>query len=109
MNEIKEIKEELRHKQWSEMIQSRCSSGKTVKNWCAEKGINIKTYYYRLKCLRKAAVKEIENHDIVSLDSVPEECQKATERIEIISDKLRISIPDNFNPETLKRIVEIMA
>ena len=32
MNKIKEIKNELRNKQWSEMIQSRFTSGKTVKN-----------------------------------------------------------------------------
>ena len=54
MNEITTIRNEVKYRQWSEMIQSRCASGMTVVDWCAENGINPKTYYYRLKCLRKA-------------------------------------------------------
>ena len=46
-------------KQWAEMIHTCRSSGQTVCSWCAENGINIKTYYYRLKQVRSEALKNI--------------------------------------------------
>lgn len=49
MNEIVKIKNEVRLKQWAEMVQCRNESGLTVSEWCRQNGINPKTYYYRLK------------------------------------------------------------
>lgn len=105
MNEIATIKNELKLRQWSEMIQNRCASGMTVVKWCAENGINPKTYYYRLKNLRKATLSKIEPQDIVSLSSIPETTEPS-ERIEMICGDIKISIPDNFKSDTLKRIME---
>jgi transposase-like protein len=36
------------------MVSQCRNSGKTVSAWCAEHGINQKTYYYRLKCVCEA-------------------------------------------------------
>ena len=55
---ISEAKRWAKLRQWSEMIQARNSSGKTVKDWCDENGICKKTYYYRLKSVRLAALEE---------------------------------------------------
>ena len=35
-------------KEWAAMVRECRSSGLTVKNWCMNNGVNIKTYYYRL-------------------------------------------------------------
>ena len=48
MNEIAKIKQEVKLRQWAEMIQQRTERGFTVSQWCTENGVNIKTYYYRL-------------------------------------------------------------
>ena len=48
MNEITKIKNEVKLKQWAEMIRQRNESGLTVAQWCTENGVNQKTYYYRL-------------------------------------------------------------
>lgn len=32
--------------EWSRRIAECCSSGKSVKAWCSEQGVPIKTYYY---------------------------------------------------------------
>ena len=36
---IKEIKMELRHREWAEQIQECQNSGQTVKEWCESSGI----------------------------------------------------------------------
>ena len=49
MNEIARIKNEVRLKQWTEMVRQRNESGLNVSQWCDQNGVNVKTYYYRLK------------------------------------------------------------
>ena len=45
MGRIREIKKQVRHKEWAAMVQECQSSGKKVEEWCNENGINISTYY----------------------------------------------------------------
>ena len=40
MPTIREVKTELRHREWAEQIQEFQSSGMTVTAWCKEKGIS---------------------------------------------------------------------
>ena len=58
--EISEAKRFVRLREWSAMIQACKASGKTVKAWCEENGIGKKTYYYRLKRVRLAALQDPE-------------------------------------------------
>ena len=53
MPTIREVKTELRHREWAEQIQECQSSGMTVTAWCKEKGISQHTYYSRLNVVRK--------------------------------------------------------
>ena len=81
MNEIAKVKKEVKLAQWAEMVRSRNESGLTVTDWCKENGINLKTYYYRLKRMRQAVCNEIEQHDIVPVE--PTEGRETTaEKIE---------------------------
>ena len=107
MNEITSIKNQVKYQQWSEMINSRCASGMSVAEWCTENGVNPKTYYYRLKQLRKTTVEALKSQDIVPLSAVPEETD-TSDRIEVIRGNLKISIPDNFKADTLKRIMDVI-
>ena len=45
MPTIREVKTELRHREWAEQIQECQSSGMTVTAWCKEKGISQHTYW----------------------------------------------------------------
>ena len=67
MNKIANIKYEVKLKQWKEMVQRRNESGLSVSEWCVCNGVNVKTYYYRLKRVRQALCIQIEHHDIVSV------------------------------------------
>lgn len=67
MNEIAKMKREVKLKQWAEMVQLRNESGLAVSEWCEQHGVNVKTYYYRLKQIRQALCDEVEQHDIVAI------------------------------------------
>jgi transposase-like protein len=56
MDQVTQAKTELRLQGWSELIAECQSSCMTVKDWCALHDINIKTYYYWLRKIRKQAL-----------------------------------------------------
>ena len=105
MNKIEKVKKEVQLKQWAEMVQCRNKSGLTVTQWCADNNINLKTYYYRLKKVREAMCNEIESHDIVPVTPQTEE-QSA--RIDLSVGDVKISLPDNFSSDALRKILEVL-
>ena len=107
MNEIAKVKKEVKLAQWAEMVRSRNESGLTVTDWCKQNGINLKTYYYRLKRMRQAVCSEIEQHDIVPAIQT-EESKCEDENIILIVGDVKISLPDNFNENTLSRLLGVL-
>ena len=55
MNDIAKIKQDVKLRQWAEMIQQRKESGLTVSQWCEMNGVNYKTYYYSYPILEQNA------------------------------------------------------
>lgn len=107
MNEIAKVKKEVKQAQWAEMVKSRNESGLTVTDWCRQNGINPKTYYYRLKWLRQAICNETEQHDIVSVKPIAG-TEPIAEKIEVSLGDVKISLPDNFNEDTLRRLIGVL-
>ncbi|EEG79138.1 IS66 family insertion sequence element accessory protein TnpA [Dethiobacter alkaliphilus] len=68
----REVTRKYRLNQWTQIIRECRSSGQTVKAWCADNGINQKTYYYWLKKVREAACESLpsleENSSIVPVN-----------------------------------------
>ena len=60
MATIKEVKRELRYREWAEEIAECQSSGMTVTAWCRENGISQHTYYSRLNVVKKELLKRAE-------------------------------------------------
>lgn len=60
MDQVTLVKSEYRANQWSNIINACQSSGQTVVSWCADNGVNIKSYYYWLKKLRLRAINQQE-------------------------------------------------
>ena len=54
----KEEKRELLHRQWEEQITECESSNMPVKEWCAENGVNLNTFYARISALKKDKLKQ---------------------------------------------------
>ncbi len=66
MDDVTTVKMNYRFEQWSKTISACQSSGQTVTCWCSDNGINVKSYYYWLRKIRKQAC------DSVTSSSVPE-------------------------------------
>ncbi|MFN2939120.1 IS66 family insertion sequence element accessory protein TnpA [Lachnospiraceae bacterium YH-ros2226] len=49
------ITSDVRHKQWLDIIHACNASGLTRTAWCEQNGINIKTFYYWQRQLRREA------------------------------------------------------
>ena len=101
MNEIVRVRNDVRVRKWAEMIRCRSESGLSVSDWCEQNGIKVKTYYYRLKRVRETLFSEIEQHDIVPVQSI----SKHREDPHI---RLSVEIPDDFNADTLKRLLGVI-
>lgn len=98
MNEIAKVKKEVKLKQWVEMVQRRNESGLSVSKWCDQNGVNVKTYYYRLKQVRQALCNEVEQHDIVAVQPICD-CHKDTH--------IRLSMVPAQQPTTLPSQLQI--
>ena len=59
MNEIAIVKKQVDDAEWTERIQSCRESGMTVSEWCRNNNINLKTYYYHPRKLRKKLCEQI--------------------------------------------------
>ena len=116
MDRISQIKNELLMKEWAAMVRECRSSGLTVKEWCMNNGVNIKTYYYRLKRVRNFICdNKLENnmsnnnlpvhHDIVP---VPMESRpnNDTQQIKITTANISVELPATIQPQLLKAAIE---
>ena len=103
---IREVKTELRHREWAEQIQECQSSGMTVTAWCKEKGISQHTYYSRLNVLRKELLKraELPLQQIVPLSvSQSVTCTTAAVQTQYVADSAA-PIPDLFDKKECDKI-----
>ncbi len=95
---ITTVKHEVRLREWTAQIEAQQASGMTVQEWCAEKGISPKTYYYHLRKVReqcKASAPAI----------VPLAMPNQTKDIHINTNVLQITLPADISSETLVTLV----
>ncbi len=95
---ITRVKQEVRLREWAEQIKAQQESGMTVTAFCAENGINLKTYYYRLRKVREQCM---ESEPAI----VPIAILKRSQDIRIEKNGLQISLPSDVPAETLIALV----
>lgn len=114
MDKISKIKTDLLMREWAEMVRTCRSNGLTVKEWCLNNGINIKTYYYRLKIVRDFICDNrlvnitddcsSAHHDIVTVPMNPT-LDNGTRQIKITSANIAVELPPNVQPQLLKAAI----
>lgn len=104
MDKIMSIKNKVRINEWSEMVKDCRNSGLTVQQWCDANGINIKTYYYRLRKVREALCEE--THDIVRIPL--NTGNSVTSSIKINAGNLNLELPDTISAATLVSVIEAL-
>ena len=108
MDEISEAKKQVKLRNWQMMYSEYQASGKTVRRWCEEKNLSTKTFYYRLRKLREAAIKQ-EQHEIVPVKACDEETYAPTANagtIRITSHGIIAELPQDTLPELLTALLK---
>ena len=84
----KEEKREMLHRKWEEQIAECESSNMPVKEWCAENGVNLNTFYARISALKKDKLKQSvqQTQEIVPLSVIQE---SGTTNSETVVPKVR--------------------
>ena len=118
MSEIMEIRQQVRLNQWSAMVRKREDSGLSVKAFCKQAGIATKTYYYRLRRLREATIRQAQSGAVQATMSQPELVQytpptgyvpdPAPQSIVIRTSSTTVEIPMNTNPEVVAAAVSFL-
>ena len=102
--EMKEKSSRKGHDFWEKHVDSYKKSGLSQKAFCRQQHISYWSFNSWKRKLEKGKAKnkiiEIPQDKFKSLISVPEPFEI------IISNNVKILIPDTFNPETLKQIIQ---
>ena len=93
------VKQQMKLREWADQIEARRASGMTVQSWCAENGMNVKTYYYHLRKVREQCVESVP-------EIVPLTMPQQTGDIHIEKNGLQISLPADISKETLIALVQ---
>ena len=114
MESIREVKKELRHREWAEEIAECQSSGMKIKEWCQMKGISPNTYYRRLRMVRTALLEQDAQtmQQIIPLSSAaalqqsePAAIQSLQipkhEKVMIRNNGIEIELPQNISEQML--------
>ena len=121
MDQVTQAKTELRLQGWSELIAECQSSRMTVKDWCAIHDINIKTYYYWLRKVRKTTyelmTKEqapVSSPSGLSFAEIPMRrtvtpAGPSQPDVVIQKGRLRIELNNSVSDELLVRILETIS
>jgi hypothetical protein len=67
---VQEVKRRIRLREWAAQINECKQSGLTVKKWCKENGIYVKTYYNRMKKVREELLDPIATGDTAQMQGL---------------------------------------
>lgn len=98
---ITTVKRDVQLRKWSEQIKAQQESGMTVTAYCAQNGINIKTYYYHLRKVREQC---LESEPAI----VPVAIPRTASDIRIEKNGLQITLPSDISPGTLLTLVQAL-
>ena len=116
MPTIKEVKKELRHREWAEQIAECQNSGMKVKDWCREKGVSSNTYYRHLRIVRTELLEKAEgsmqkivpvslsaelSDTAIPVASPPTKSDFSTKKIVMRKDGIEIELPQSISEDTL--------
>ena len=117
MGRIREIKKQVRHKEWAAMVQECQASGKRVDEWCQDNGVNVSTYYKRLSVLRTELIDGTEKQSIVPVSVsaaiadeadtvIPNAAISSRDKIIIRKNGIEIELPQNISNDTILALLK---
>ena len=103
MENILAVRDGYRLQGWSKIIQECQASGLSNREFCGQRGISEKTYYYWLRKLRQTAAASISPPQLVRLEENGEAPEKR--RIEIRYRDAELKLPEDVD---LKAVVSLL-
>ena len=94
MVDVLAVRDEYRLQNWAQIIRERQESGLTNKEFCAQRGISEKKYYYWLRKVREAATEAAEPQ-LVRLDE--NSSAGNGRRIEIRYREAELKLPEDVD------------
>ena len=94
MADVLAVRDEYRLQNWAQIIRERQESGLTNKEFCAQRGIPEKKYYYWLRRVREAAAEATEPQ-LVRLDE--NSSAGNGRRIEIRYGEAELKLPEDID------------
>ena len=115
MPTIKEVKMELRHREWAEQIAECQNSGMSVREWCQSKGLSYNTNYRRLRAVRLDLLKQADSpmQKIVPISVSNELCEapspvvpqhaalNSSGSVVMRKDGIEIELPQDISEDTI--------
>jgi putative transposase len=111
--DTQKVTSKYRLSQWMQVIRERQSSGRTIKDFCKEKGISRNKYFYWQRKIRNAACEELAKSGNPT-DLIPNgwiqltQEQQVKETLDIEVGGCRITVDTETNPELLKKVCSIL-
>lgn len=114
---IDECTQTVRAQKWASILQDRQSSGQSNIAYCAEHGINIKTFYYwQTKLRRQAAgmlnvssssktLAPVENHPIVPVSF----SGNSGSGITVQKGGFTVALPCNTSPAVIETLLTVLS
>ena len=105
MEDVLAVRDEYRLQGWAEIIRERQASGLTNKEFCAQRGITEKTYYYWLRKVREAAAETVAPQ-LVRLEERGE--GERAHRIEIRYGEAELKLPEDVDLRAVSVLLEAL-
>ena len=113
MDQLTIATDKCRSELWLERIHECRTSGMTVVNWCATNDINIKSYYYWLRKLKREAFELLPVKQDQALSAISEtafaeisqQVRKNSSVIRVSLNDIMIEIPDGADSSTISDVL----
>ena len=105
--DTKLVTTEVRIQQWAGIIKSRSESGLTIKEYCEANNLSSNQYYYWLRKVKEAAIKEA-GYQFVEIPQVDETKAFSSENsIHIQIGSISINVNEGTSRDLLHMVMEV--
>lgn len=101
MSDVLAVRNAYRAEKWAVLIQECSSSGLTKREFCQQKGISEKSFYYWLRKLRSQVAEAAAGPQLVLLDSVPD----SEDVLQIHYRGAELKLPGNVDMEAVSMLL----
>lgn len=87
---VQTVTHEIRLQKWSSIVKACRSSGKTIKAWCTDNKINLKTYYHWQKLVCQQACQEL---SVTPVQNLKHDLEPVHAKNDVVFTELSVSKP----------------